>query len=136
MTHIAIQEALNVKSSSGWSMSATSNTALDHRLIVLSSSTTTKFRLGVTESAISHPPLRPLWVISGHGKAHTGCLLYPQKRTCSPPTIDVRLVPLADTAASVDAPFSALRDDLLHRTSSILISCRHGPLLSASLSVM
>jgi hypothetical protein len=41
----------------------------------------------------------------------------------------VRLVPLADTGTSVGAPFSALQGDLLHRTSSILISYRHGPLL-------
>jgi hypothetical protein len=50
--------------------------------------------------------------------------------------LHVRLVPLADTAASVGAPFSALQGDLLHRTSSILISYRHGHLLGASLSVM
>jgi hypothetical protein len=49
---------------------------------------------------------------------------------------DVRKVPLADTGTSVGAPASALQDDLLHRTSSILISYRHGPLLGVYLSVM
>src|SRR5262249_413157 len=32
----------------------------------------------------------PLWVISGHCKEHPGCLLYPQKWTCSEPAQRVR----------------------------------------------
>jgi hypothetical protein len=45
-------------------------------------------------------------------------------------------VPIADIGTSVGAPSSALQGDLLHRTSSILISYRHGPLIGAYLSMM